>query len=344
MYVSIVLVRALLSELRSRDLPASALLTGTPIEERMLADLRATIPTRQWTDLLRRGLEISRDPALGLALGESSPSVLQVVGHLIASCRTLRESLEMMERYHQLISNNTVWTLEERGDQALLYCDDGIDHWLARRMSLEATVALGYRIGHMLVAQGSDEVWFEYPEPPHVREYARVFACPVRFNQPRNALVFARSLLDIPMPHGDETTYAALVAAADTLLRERDSERMTDRVRAMLRYEQDLTEINSHRIAERLNINVRKLRRLLLAEQSSIAALLHEARLRVVQHELDKPEPVIKEVAQNLGYSETSAFHRAFKRWTGQPPAQFIKRQQAGKSDGPETPPRREPR
>jgi AraC-like DNA-binding protein len=338
-YVSILFVRILLSELRSRDLSGSALLAGTSVDEATLTDLRATISTEQWVTLLLRGLEITGDPALGLALGESSPSMLQVVGQLIASCRTLRESLEVMQRYHTLLSNNTVWTLEEHDDKAILYCNDGITQWLARRVSLEATLALGYRIGRTLVAQGSDEVWFEYEEPPHVAQYARVFACPVRFNQPRNALIFARSLLDMAQPHGDDTTRAVLLAGADTLLRERESERLAERVRAMLRYEHDFAQINVHRVAERLSVNVRALRRRLNIEGSSVADLLNEARLRIAQQELSKPEATIKEVAHSLGFSETSAFHRAFKRWSGRAPAQFMKELVPAKATSASKPP-----
>jgi AraC-like DNA-binding protein len=326
-YVSIVFVRMLLSNLRDRNLPDAALLAGTAIDEAMLANLRATIPTELWVTLILRALELSGDPALGIALGESSPSMLQVVGQLIASCRTLRESLTVMQRYHSLLSNNTTYQLEERGDAAILYCADAITHPVAARMSVEATLGLGYRIGRRLVAVGSDEVWFQHAEPPYVKEYARVFACPVRFGQPRNALVFARSLLDITQPHGDDAMHHVLLASADVLLRERESESFAERVRALLRFEHDIAHMNVRFVADRLHMKVRALRRRLTAEQSSITELLDEARLRIAQRELSMPGASIKEVAHRLGFSEASAFHRAFKRLSGQAPAQFIKEQ-----------------
>jgi AraC-like DNA-binding protein len=333
--VSILFVRMLLSNLRERNLPDAALLSGTSIDEATLSNLRATIPTERWVSLILRALELTGDPALGIALGESSPSMLQLVGQLIASCRTLRESLTVMQRYHTLLSNNTTYQLEERGEAAFLYCDDGISHPVAARTSLEATLGLAYSIGRRLVAVGSDEVWFQHAEPAYAKQYARVFACPVRFGQPRNALVFARSLLDITQPHGDDAVHEVLLASADALLRERESESFTERVRAMLRYENDIAHMNVRFVADRLHMKVRALRRRLTSEQSSITELLDEARLRIAQRELSMPGASIKEVAHRLGFSEASAFHRAFKRLSGQAPAQFIKEQSLSRGTPP---------
>lgn len=345
MYVSIIFVRMLLSTLRLRDIPDAALLSGTTIDEATLADLRATIPAKDWVSLILHALELTGDPALGIALGESSPSMLQVVGQLMASCRTLRESLAAMQQYHALLSNNTTWQLEEEGETAFLFCEDAINHPVAARVSVEATVALAYRIGELLVAVGADEVWFQHPEPAYVSQYARVFSCPVRFSQPRNGLVFSRPLLDVTQPHGDEAMHELLSASAEALLRERESPSFTEKVRSVLRYENDIGHVNVRDIADRMHMKVRALRRRLMAEQTSITQLLDEARLRIAKRELERPGASIKEVAHSLGFSEASAFHRAFKRLSGQAPAAYIKEQeqaryQSARSAPPPAPPR----
>jgi AraC-like DNA-binding protein len=328
-YVSILFVRMLLSELRLRNIPDSALLAGTSIDAATLANLRATIPTEQWVALLMRAHELTGDPALGIAMGESwSQSMLQVVGQLLVACRTMREALALFERYQPLLGNNSTWKLEERGDTAYLYCDDVMEHPLAARICIEAVMMLTYRIGRGFVTEGTssaDEIWFRHTEPSYAKQYARVFQCPLRFAQPRNALVFSRRVLDLPQPHSDETMLELLRASADALLRERESESVAERVRALLRYEQDIDRMNVRYIAGRLNMNVRALRRRLGSEQSPLSNLLDEARLRIAQRELSKPGASIKEVAHGLGFSEASAFHRAFKRWSGQTPAQFMK-------------------
>jgi AraC-like DNA-binding protein len=152
-----------------------------------------------------------------------------------------------------------------------------------------------------------------------------VFSCKVRFGQPRYAFVFPRAYLDITQPHSDETVHQVLRSNADVLLRERESESVAERVRAILRYEPDVARVDVRRIATQLGMNVRALRRRLGAEQAPLSSLLDEARLRVARTELRKPGASIKEVAHGLGFSEASAFHRAFKRWSGETPAQYVK-------------------
>jgi AraC-like DNA-binding protein len=332
-YVSILFVRMLLSELRLRNLPESALLAGSNIDAATLSNLRATISTEQWVSLLLRAIELTGDPALGIAMGETwSQSMLQVVGQLIVSCRTMRDALAVFERYHPLLGNNSTWRLEEQGETAWLYCDQAIEHPVAARIGIEAVLTLTYRIGRGFVGEstmGAQEVWFRHGEPPYVKQYERVFECPLRFGQERNALVFSRHVLDVVQPHGDDTMREVLSTSADALLRERDSESVAERVRALLRYEQDIERMNVRYIAGRLNMNVRALRRRLGAEQCPLSNLLDEARLRVAQRELARPGASIKEVAHGLGFSEASAFHRAFKRWSGQTPAQFMKEEPA---------------
>jgi AraC-like DNA-binding protein len=329
-YVSILFVRMLLSELRRRGLPDAALLEGSSVDVAALANLRATIPTAEWVALLVRAIELTGDPALGIAMGETwSLSMLQVVGQLVVSCRTMREALSVFERYRSLLGNNSSWQLVERDDTAWLYCDHALTHPVAAHVSMEAVLTLTYRIGRGFSGHGAaaDEAWFSHAEPAYAAQFARVFDCPVRFGQPRNALVFARRALDYVGAHNDETMRELLRTSADALLRERQAEGLTDRVRALLRYEQDMTRMNVRQIASLLHMSVRALRRRLGAERTSLTSLLDEARLRVAQRELSRPDASIKVVAHQLGFSEPSAFHRAFKRWSGQTPAQFIKEQ-----------------
>ncbi len=329
MYVSILFVRMLLSELRQRCIADSALLEGSSVDAAALANLRATISTPEWEALLVRAIELTGDPGLGLAMGESwSLSMLQVVGQLVVSCRTMRDALSVFERYRSLLGNNSAWQLEERDETAWLYLDHALRHPVAAPVSMEAVLSLTYRIGRSFSGQvAAKEVWFSHPEPAYAAQFARVFDCPVRFGQPRNALVFARRALDYVAAHNDATMREVLRTGADALLRERQAENLTDRVRALLRYEQDVSRMNVRHIAGLLNMNVRALRRRLGAERAPITNLLDEARLRVAQRALSRPDASIKVVAHQLGFSEPSAFHRAFKRWSGQTPAQFMKEQ-----------------
>jgi AraC-like DNA-binding protein len=88
--------------------------------------------------------------------------------------------------------------------------------------------------------------------------------------------------------------------------------------------------LNVEYVAGRMNMKTRSLRRRLTSEQTSLTDLITEARMRLAKRELAKAGASVKGVAHELGYSEASAFHRAFKRWTGWTPALFIKQAQGG--------------
>ena len=339
MYVSILFVRMILSELRRRGIEDQVLLQGSSIDAATLANLRATISLEDYAALLMRAVEITGDQALGLSMGEHwSESMLQVVGQLLVACRTMRDAFTMFARYMPLIANNVQCSLEEQGDRAYLFFDSAVEHPVASRIGFEAMLGFTYRFGRRFARTGeetADEVWFRYPAPPYAEKYRRLFNCTVRFDQPRYAFVFAREYLDMPQVHGDETVREVLQTSAELLLRERESESVAERVRGILRYEEDLVGVDARRIANQLGMNVRALRRRLGSEGAPLGSLRDEARLRIARRELSKPGASIKEVAHGLGFSEASAFHRAFKRWSGQTPAQFIKEHGDASSMGP---------
>lgn len=328
-YISILLVRVLLSELRRRGLDDHSILEGTSIDDAVLADMRSTISMAEWAVVLTRAVDLSGDQTFGLAMGENfSQSKLQVIGQLISSCKTLREAFAMFSRYSTLVGNNVQWALEEHGDWAYLFCDPNIEHPVATRVAFEAWLGIIHRIGRAFLCTDQDpaaEVWFKHPAPEYAAEYERVFQCRVLFNQPRYAIVGSREYLDRVQPLGDDTVREVLTSSAEILLREREADGIAERVRGLLRFEEDIQAIEVRRIAQHCGLNVRALRRRFSVEGVSLSSLLDEARLRIAQRELRKPGVSIKEAAYALGFSEASAFHRAFKRWSGQTPAQYIK-------------------
>jgi AraC-like DNA-binding protein len=146
----------------------------------------------------------------------------------------------------------------------------------------------------------------------------------VRFRQTSNAVLFSRALLDRTQAHADPMLQQLLVGLADDLQSEvKGDTTFQARVRLALRYETDLAKVDSESLARRWGLSRRALRRRLASEGASLSGLLDEARCQRAFDELKKPECKIKEVAEDLGYSETSAFHRAFKRWTGRTPTDY---------------------
>jgi len=327
MSVSIIMIRGILGELRSRGVDPDPLLAECEIGSGELADIRSTISPETYHLFVRRALAATGEPALGLSMGTRAPeNMLQIVGHLMMASGTLREAFALFRRYSLLFAAGVKWELQERNEQAYFSYTPAFQLGDTTRFTNEYVLATACRIGHHFAVRPEShaiEVHFQHAAPAYSARYEPAFGCPVRFGQQQNCVVFSSSGLDIRQLHADDTVRAMLGDTAERLLREREGSTTVERVRILLRYRRDLSDLDSNTMASAIGITPRALRRRLGAEGASLTALLDEARLRLACEELKRPDSSIKEISDRLGFSEPSAFHRAFKRWTGRTPAQY---------------------
>jgi AraC-like DNA-binding protein len=191
----------------------------------------------------------------------------------------------------------------------------------------ELTLGLIYRSA-LRLARGdnndAEEVWFSHATPEYAERYAEVFRCRVRFGRPRDAILFPRACLDARHAHGNHVLLDVLVDGAERLLAEQRTPTLPDRVRAILQHEVDLRRITSARVAYLLNLDPRAFRMQLSKADTSWSDLVDEARCRIACRELQRGERRLRELGERLGFSNQSAFSRAFKRWTGMTASRYL--------------------
>jgi AraC-like DNA-binding protein len=78
-----------------------------------------------------------------------------------------------------------------------------------------------------------------------------------------------------------------------------------------------------HEVARELSMSSRNLQRTLRDAGTSYQSLLDDVRRDLAIRHLANPATSAGQVGFLLGFSEPSAFHRAFRRWTGKPPSAF---------------------
>lgn len=276
---------------------------------------------------------LSGDPALALHAAESAPlSSLGLLGCLVLQCATLREALGEAERYLPLLTDGGRLRARDDGTTTKVWLDLPLRTADAQRFAVEYGFTLLARIAREYLVQenGLVELRFPFAEPSYVGEYRRLFGCQLRFDQLRSELVFSSERLDRQRGFHDERLLRLLKEEADSALEcETLGVPVHRRVYNLLRSDPALWDAGPNKLGKLLGMSSRRLRRRLISEGKSLSGLIEDARLDRARYLLLETDVAIKSIAERLGYSEPSAFHRAFKRWTGQTPGRYKRDQRA---------------
>jgi AraC-like DNA-binding protein len=328
MCISRLLVSAVVSELGHRGIDPHAIVDG--LDELLIntMDLSPGLGPRQIEVAIERLCAHVRDPGFGLVLGQETPeTMLNVVGLLMLSCATMRQRFEVFERYASLFIQGIDWRLEERVDSAVFgfSLPPLAEH--AARFIADWILVFALRVGQSQLRDQRlppTELRLAHPAPSYAQRYTGIFGCAVRFDQADYGIVFSPGITDRPQAHPDPVAGAALREVAEGLYREATgASSFVARVQHRLRELPSLAEVDLEGLARQLGMSPRSLRRRLREEGATLYQLLEEARCHRARRELAIYDERIDAIAERLGYTEISSFHRAFKRWTGQTPFEY---------------------
>lgn len=243
------------------------------------------------------------------------------------SAPTLRGSFERAERYALVLTSVSIYEVEDCFGGAYLHLHRTGDRRLGMRLSNEATLASITALSREVSVRPfrPEAVYLKHEAPRDTAKHEAYFECPVHFGSDRDALRVSRRTLDSPNNVGDPS----IAGFFDTLLEAEVStldhavpltRRVLDRVSTSL--SEGVPALSD--VARALGMSGRTLQRRLAAEDSSFQALVDEARRRLALRLLRSgDDTTLSEVTYMTGFSDQSAFTRAFRRWTGQTPGAF---------------------
>jgi AraC-like DNA-binding protein len=321
-------VRASLRGAERHGVDISALLAKAGIPPRLLEIPLARVSPQQFARLTNEVWYALDDELQGLGPQPLKVGTFAMMGHAVVHCPDLRSALDRGSAFFRLFPGGPQFHLEERADahdEAWVVFDltafDDPDHYLA-----ESSTAVAHRLAGWLIRRRINltRVEFSYPTPGHVLEYDLLYGAPCTFQAPRTALVFDRSILDRPVLQ-DEAGLRAFLrrAPGDVLARLDYGSTAAAQVRRLLG--QSLPDHMPHPqdVAARLAVSTQTLRRRLAAEGTSFQQIRDQLRRDVAVAALAAGTVSIEDLSGQLGFSEPSAFHRAFKRWTGSAPRSY---------------------
>ncbi len=261
------------------------------------------------------------DATFGLTLARTAVAwPLGLFGHLIWTSGTVRDALARAVRFYGMVTRRTTLTLDEVGPRATLR-----QHGVSG--AARGAILTEYPFASLaLRARAATEdcfavraVRFTHAQPAALAPlYRDVFGVPVAFGEGVDELELDAAHLDLRLASADPITSAVLETTAARLADARTRSPFLDRVRRAA--EPHLGEpISIELLARELGTSPRTLRRHLEQAGSSLRAVVDDLRRERADALLAAGAP-IKEIAFGLGFSEPSAFSRAYKRWTGKAP------------------------
>jgi AraC-like DNA-binding protein len=288
------------------------------ISLRDLADPEKRLAHSSLVNLLQEAVRDASDTSLGLSAGRGyQPGDLDALEQAASTAPTLRDAIHCMIRFQRLMHNGLGLELEERGTSAIwTFRMHEVSHQVVNDYAL--SLAATFARAHTGVPEPMLEVHLEHGEVAHLEQYAKTFGGYVRFNAGRNALIFRRGYLDVPMLHANPALHAACeLAARDQLTRLAQRSGVRGRVRELVTSQLQSGDTRMSTVADNLAMSVATLRRRLDEEGTSHTEILDDIRHQLAKTYLRDPRLTISEIAFMLGFAHVAAFYKAFRRWTG---------------------------
>jgi AraC-like DNA-binding protein len=303
------------------------LLNRVGIEPGDFANPDTRIPHRTAIELLEAALANSQPATIGLQAGSlAEPCDLDVLEYAARSRPTLGDALSCIARYYRLMHGAAEFLLMDQGDRVVYRyrVTDGVfQPPAANDFVLGSTISFIRRNTEPPAGEPA-EIHFAHAEPRYVEAYSRYFGCPVFFGGGTNDIVFHRSALAAPMVRSDPDVSEAYEQHARKLIERLPAvEGTAGRVRRIVIEQLRGGEVTMEFMALRLAMSVPTLRRRLDQEGTTFSDIVDEIRHELAERYLREPSMAVSEVAFLLGFSSESAFHRAFRRWTGEAPSEF---------------------
>lgn len=325
--ISVYFARAVLRNAVAIGLDPMPLLRRNRIAPRLLREEDARISVERFADLQVGTMLAMGDESLGYATRRMPIGAWSMMCHAVIGCETLGQALHRYCRFYQLFEAFPYLSVHEQGDQVCIRVVQE-PRQPAKPYMVELLLFNAHRFGSWLVQENLPlrAVNLAYAPAAKADDYRHMFlANPVHFGTADCELVFTASQLEKRVVQNEQSLrhflrHPVLMMLTQNFARNSWTSQVRDLLRPRL---QDLPELAD--VAARLDLHPQTLRRRLAAEGSTFKEIKNQLRRDTALHFLGKQGLSIEEIAHRAGFSESSAFIRAFKGWTGVTPYSYRK-------------------
>jgi AraC-like DNA-binding protein len=326
--IAISFVDAALQGVRARGLDTGPLLEAVGIAPNLLLTPQARVPAARYAALWRLIARTLDDEFFGRDSRRMKSGSFALLCRGAVHCRTLRPALERMLRYFDVFLDDLTLTLSEHGRHARLTIIEKRRDGRNPTFAHEALLVMLHGTACWLVNRRIPilQAGFSYPEPAHSAEYRTMFSTRLSYEQPTTAIEFDASYLDLRVVQSESTAKEFLrLAPENIIVKYKNARSLTARIRRRLRQLAPADWPDEAALADELHTSAASVRRKLNAEGQSYQRIKDDLRRDMAITYLSAARRSVMDIAHELGFAEPSAFHRAFKRWTGSSPAAYRK-------------------
>jgi AraC-like DNA-binding protein len=272
-----------------------------------------------------RAAALVQDPAVGLRVGRYlQPSHLGALGFAWLSSSTLRTALQRTQRFRRMFHEAVELCLDEKPDSIRVH------YRMSRQPTRPRIVADAQLAGNLTLCRASFgaelvplEVTLRREQPADPTPWNEYFGVEVRFGQPLNSLAISVCDADRPLTGSNRGMVRLHEEIIERHLLRLDRDNILNRARLEIMERLPSGPVVESEVAGALNVSKRTMQRKFREQGETFRSLLVGVRKDLARRYLENPSFSITEIAFLLGYTDTSAFSRAFKEWFGASPSQL---------------------
>lgn len=266
---------------------------------------------------------------------QSQFATFNMAGHIATNVKTMGDSWDATEKYQELAGQGGKASIHRTDTTVIMsylpFAPNNPSSDVRSCSILSAIINIGrWMIGPIYTPL---KVEFSIAPPADISLYQKFFKCPLLFNQTVNRITFDREIENIRIPYANLEVLKMMREKADKIIVELNADDSFSRQVSLL-----ITSTLMHEepdktvIAAQLNISPRTLQRKLAKEDTSYQQLLDQIRYQLAQNYLQDTQLTVTDIAYMLGFTEPSAFYRAFKKWHGMTPGQYREKHDINKN------------
>lgn len=280
-------------------------------------------------EMKEAALRLTNDPRIFLYEGKFfNPANIGFLGYLIINSPTFRIGAKKVIEYQEIIGDGVRHEFIEESDGNADFVLTMVDDYLIenpRHVVESISSVKAYFIKQIIGHDAKPlEMHFTYPEPDYLDLYHEIFDCPLYFNSDRNSMLISGLYLDQELKMSNPDLCALFEREIKRQLSALESEAsLVNEINDILFRLKASNDFSIEAVAGELNIGVRTLQRRLKEENISYNEVLQKFKKTIAENYIKQNNFSISEIAYMLGFSEPSAFHRFFKKWTGKTPKEY---------------------